>query len=188
MMKSLLLIPVLSAFTAGIIPVVPAVAADQTDGASESIAVAKMMCEKRYVTDDAAYQSGVDVDGNAVVAADINSSPIDVPDYMEVPLTYDLSKALQISLNDGGELKAVVGSLKLFKDGHVEFNGIDVTENASKFCGTQLVVPTTEDEVYRAPAPVQKPVAGSVAASTTEPEPAPQPAFKIPRETVNMTR
>ncbi len=187
MMKSLLLVPVLSVFTAGIIPMAPAMAADKTDGVSESIAVAKMMCEKRYVTDDAAYQPGVDVDGNAVASADINPSPINVPDYMEVPLTYDLSKALQISINDGGELKAVVGSLKLYKDGRVEFNGIDVTENASKFCGTQLVEPA-EEEVYRAPAPVQKPVAGSVAASTTGPEPDPLPAFKIPRETVNMSR
>jgi len=188
MKKSLLLVPVLSLFAVGGIPLSPAWAADQTDGVSESVAVAKMMCEKRYISNDAAYQPGIDVDGNAVVGADINPSVINVPDYMEVPLTYELSKALQIAFNDGGEMKAVLGSLKLFKDGHVEFNGIDVTDNASKFCGTPFVEKDVEEQIYRAPAPVKKPMPGSFAPSTTAPEAPPAPAFEMPRGTVNMSR
>lgn len=175
----------------GVIPVSPAMAADPTDGVSPSVAVGRIICEKRYIhqpDEGVAYQPGVDVNGNAVEGADLNSSPVQVPDYIEVPLTVELSKAFNISLNEGGELKSVIGSLKLFRDGKVEYNGADVTSQAEQFCGTNLVEPEAEAEVYRVPEPAKAPVAGSVAGSVTIEPPKPMPLFDIPKGVANMKR
>lgn len=192
-MKLIALTLSLLGVSAGVlVPAQSAVAADPTDGISPSMAVGRIICEKRYVhTPDAdvAYQPGVDVNGNDVVGADLNETPIAVPDYIEVPLTVELSKAFNISLNEGGELKSVVGSLKLFKTGKVEFNGVDVTAQAEKFCGRELVEHTGEPEIYRVPEPAKPPVAGSVANSVTIEPPKPMPLFEIPKNGVsNMKR
>ncbi len=185
MNKTLFLVPALSVLLMGQV----ANAADKTDGVSSSMAVAKVICEKHFVIDDANYKPGVDVNGNAVAPADVSNSPIDVPEYLEVPLTVDLGKAMNVPMGDNIELKPVLGNLKLYKDGHVEYNGQDISDKVSTFCGVDTRIEPNPQPVA-APRVVedQKPVAGSVAASSTVEPPQPKAAFGIPRSTVNMSQ
>lgn len=177
----------------GVVAVPSAYAADKTDGVSPALAVGKIVCERHYIHKpdaNVAYQSGVDVQGNAVVPADVAPSPMGVPDYMEVPLTAELGKAMQIELPEGFETKANLGNLKLFRDGRVEYNGQDITAKASEFCGVDL--PRDDHAATAASLNMntepKDPVAGSVAPSQTVGEPKPQPAYDLPKGAINVTR
>ncbi|MBE2191621.1 MAG: hypothetical protein IAE63_05515 [Alphaproteobacteria bacterium] len=183
MYLNLFLTPVLSLLLWGN----AAVAADKTDGVSSSIAVAKVICEKHFVASDVAFQSGVDVDGNVVVPADLAPSPVPAPEYLEVPLSVDLGKAMNIPLGDGVETEAVVGNLKLYNDGRVEYNGQDISENVASFCGVDTRKNPEPPASVRV-VPETKPEAGSVASSMTVEPPKPKAAFDLPRSTVNMSR
>lgn len=167
-------------------------AKDPTDGISPALAVGKIMCEKMYVghtpSPDVSYQAGVDVDGNAVTPADLSAPVAVVPDFLEVPMTYDLARAMKLSLPEGVEMNAVIGTLKLYKNGRVEYNGQDISAPASEFCGTTLPVEPPVTEIPRETDVPVTPVAGSVASSTTVEEPKAKPAFELPRSTVNMSR
>ncbi len=177
----------------GVVAVPSAYAADKTDGVSPALAVGKIVCERHYIhKPDAtvAYQPGVDAQGNSVVPADIAPSPATVPDFMEVPLTAELGKAMKIDLPEGFETKATLGNLKLFRDGRVEFNGQDITAKASEFCGVDLphddqTAPVVSPNMNTEP---KDPVAGSVAPSQTVEEPKPQPAYELPKGAINVTR
>ncbi|OIN86416.1 MAG: hypothetical protein AUJ12_05555 [Alphaproteobacteria bacterium CG1_02_46_17] len=183
MNKTLFFMPVLSVLLIG----QGAYAADQTDGLSSSMAVAKVICEKHFVADDVNYKPGVDVDGNPVAPADISAPPIDVPEYMEVPLSIDLAQVIKIPMADTIEMKPVLGNLKLYKDGHVEYNGQDISDKVATFCGVDTRS-NPDPQPVAAPRVIedQKPVAGSVSASSTVEPPKPKAAFGIPRSTVNM--
>ncbi|HNQ91807.1 MAG TPA: hypothetical protein PKI93_02635 [Alphaproteobacteria bacterium] len=169
-----------------------AFAKDPTDGVSPALAVGRIMCEKIFVAHqpapDVAYQPGVDVNGNPVASADVAPSPVSVPDFMEVPMTYELAKAMKLSLPEGVEMDAVIGTLKLYKNGHVEYNGQDISSTASEFCGTTLPVDAPIPRENFEPEANKNPTAGAVAASSTVEEPKPAPAFDTPRGTVNMSR
>lgn len=177
----------------GVAVVPSAYAADKTDGVSPALAVGKIVCERHYIhKPDAtvAYQPGVDAQGNAVVPADVAPSPMNVPDVMEVPMTADLGKAMNIDLPTGFETKASLGNLKLFRDGRVEYNGQDITAKASEFCGVDLpneaqTAPVVTPNMNLEP---KAPMAGSVAPSQTVEEPKPQPAYELPKGAINVTR
>lgn len=165
-------------------------AKDKTDGVSSSLAVAKVICEKHFVASDAAYQEGIDVNGNPVAPADLSlSAPIEAPEYMEVPLSVELGQKMDLPLGNGVELNAVVGNLKLYTDGHVEYNGQDVSEKVATFCGvdTRTELAKLPPQTVRNDGVTEfKPVAGAVVPSSTSEEPAPKPAFDLPNHTVNM--
>ena len=105
-------------------------------------------------------------------------------------MTYELARAMNLTLPEGMEVNAVIGTLKLYSNGRVEYNGQDISATASQFCGETLPVEPPVHELprtYYEPAG-KNPVAGSVAASSTVEAPAPVPAFDIPRGTVSMSR
>ena len=162
-------------------------ARDATDGKSEELAVEKMICQQLYVhkpSDDVAYKAGVDVDGNAVAPADLpaDAAQIDVSDYLEVPLTVDLAQRLNQPVPEGVKLDGVIGTLRLYKNGQISYNGQDVVPQASTMCGEELKVEETE-AVEIAPAynqTVEPPVSGSVAPSMTENPAPPPPLGKTP--------
>lgn len=113
--------------------------AASTDVNSGTFAVERMICSKLYVpatgNQSPTYQAGIDAQGKSVVPADINPSADATPDYVEVPMTVDLAKRMGIN-QVGAEMQMPVANLKLYKDGRVEYNGQDVSSNASDMCGS----------------------------------------------------
>ncbi len=196
-------------------------AKDPTDGQSGSIAVENMLCGQVYVAHNgagAAYTPGVDVDGNSVAPADLPaaaSPAVAVPDYIEVPLTVNLAEKLSQPLPEGAEMKGVVGNLRLYKSGKVEYNGQDLTPRVTTLCAgksqshPEAIIPApapapldsadqpiTGDTAptLTAPAPENTlispdvPIPGAVAPSMTENPKPPKSSFDIPRKTVNVSR
>ena len=86
---------------------------------------------------DVAYKAGVDVHGNPVVPADINAAPTMVPDIIRVPMTVELAKYMDI-MPKGVELKAGVGLIEIFKNGHVAYNGLDISSQVASLCGDDV--------------------------------------------------
>lgn len=196
-----------------------AFAADQTDGNSGSYAVREIICSQKYVPAKGAagpdYQPGVDVNGKPVVPADGSTpaAPIS-PDYVEVPMTIDLARVMNL-LPAGSEMKLPVANLKLFKDGKVEYNGQDITSRTTDMCGNhgrgeaqpksspvtaedqthaqtrvapaETVNPKPEPQYQTPPQPEDMaPQPGSVAPSSTGP--VPKVEIKLPKSSVNVTR
>ncbi len=149
-------------------------AADQTDGISSSIAVERIICKPAMVhtpSSDVAYQGGVDVNGNAVAPADVNSAPqIISSTYTEVPLNIDLAKKL--SLAQPAVMESNFGNLKVYNDGRVLYNGQDITGNVNSLCGrtgeaavpANVPVPPRNVNVMSTP---EVPMPGSAAPSAT---------------------
>lgn len=197
-------------------------AKDPTDGQSGSIAVENMLCGQLYVAHNgagAAYTTGVDVNGKPVAPADLPaaaSPAIAVPDYIEVPLTVNLAEKLSQPLPAGAEMKGVVGNLRLYKSGKVEYNGQDLTPKVTTLCSAKS--PSHPEAIIPAPVPApldpadqpimgegaaptltapapentlispDVPIPGAVAPSMTESPKPPKSSFDIPRKTVNVSR
>ena len=97
-----------------------AIAADKTDGKSETMAVEKIICSKTYVpasgVQSPEYRPGFTVKGDPVASADLNSAPTDSgPDYVEVPMTIDLAQRMNLS-QAGAEAKMPVANIKIYKN------------------------------------------------------------------------
>lgn len=71
---------------------------------------------------DVAYQPGVDVNGNPVVEADLNPSPVKVPEKVTFDITVDMAKYLGITAPAGLEGQAKMGTVA-YEDGVLTFNG-----------------------------------------------------------------
>ncbi|PZP56414.1 MAG: hypothetical protein DI586_03795 [Micavibrio aeruginosavorus] len=151
-------------------------AADPTDGISSSVAVERIICKPAMVhtpSSDVAYQGGVDVNGNAVAPADINSAPQIVSStYTEVPLNIDLAKKLNLS--QPAVMESNFGNLKVYNDGRVLYNGQDISSNVNSLCGrageapvpTNVPVPPRNVNVMSTP---EVPMPGTAAPSSTMP-------------------
>lgn len=113
-------------------------------------------CAHVVPADGGVYVPGVDVNGNAVVPADVSggiglaaafgsdagdatapvthdTSALDWP--IEIPITIDLAGRMGISTagtDVGGE--GIVGLASITRDGKVSFNGIDITTAAQEVC------------------------------------------------------
>lgn len=73
--------------------------------------------------DDATYKPGVDVHGKPVVEADINASPIKVPETIRFNITVDVAKYAGINVPTGTEMQANMGEVVVMPDGKMTFNG-----------------------------------------------------------------
>lgn len=171
-------------------------AADPTDGKSDALAVEKMICQQLYVHQpaaDVAFKPGVDVDGKAVAPADLpaEGASITAPDYVEVPLTVDLAQRLNQPVPDGVKLEGVIGNLRLYKDGRINYNGEDIMPQANALCGKELKTDDSADAAEVAPVPYKEPVppiAGSVAPSATINPVIPKEAeLELTKKTANFT-
>ena len=92
---------------------------------------------------DVAYQPGVDVDGNAVVPADLNGGMTAVDNTLlypiRVPLQIDVAEYLGVDLSAvaNGALdlnQTQVGYVELQEDGRVFYNGQDLTSRLADAC------------------------------------------------------
>lgn len=75
---------------------------------------------------DVTYQPGVDVNGNAVVPADLDSvvQPIELPEVIHVPITVDQAQKLNLPNNVPYKAEAMIGNVTVnTKTGEVKFNG-----------------------------------------------------------------
>lgn len=118
------------------------------------------LCKLRSQHLASAYQPGVDVKGNAVVAADVNAAPATGLDVVRIPMTVDLAQRLG-SVPAGAEMKAATGMIEIYKDGRVTFNGQDMSEVAIVLCdGAKPVQNTVPASVTdnAAAVPVNPPV------------------------------
>lgn len=107
--------------------------------------------------DDVAYKAGVDVNGNAVVPADLNAQPFTVPDVIKVLLDMNLAERIP-NVADGIELKAPLGMLEIHSNGTVRYNGEDWTAPVMTLCGqSHKVMEEPETQEVKAPAIEEKP-------------------------------
>jgi len=105
----------------------------------------------------AAYQPGVDVNGNAVVPVDINATP--QSQSIIIPIEIDLAERFDIP--DLGETQ--VSTAEIQPDGRVMFAQNDVTGKIHDWCGT----PIPEDLDIQKPE-IETPVVEKPKIKTTE--------------------
>ncbi len=106
---------------------------------TDTKALCQLLAQHR-TADSAVYKAGVDVDGNAVVPADLNSTPPlgGVLDVVKIPLEVDLAERFSgFSGFEGSglELEAPLGMLEIHQDGTVKHNGQDWTQPILALCG-----------------------------------------------------
>ena len=77
------------------------------------------------------YQGGVSVDGKPVVPADLNAAPAQ---SVRIPLTIDLAQRMNEILPEGMKLETQTGLVDILGNGHVLFNGKDLTGPANVLC------------------------------------------------------
>jgi hypothetical protein len=125
---------------------------------------------------DVEYTPGVDVNGKAVVPADINALNATVPDVINIPVTVDLVQKYSLMNMQGVELKPDVSNIAIHKDGRVTYNGQDISKQTYSVCAKNVEI--RETVVTPAPAePKIAPVSGDkalAAAPVKSPEVAPQ--------------
>lgn len=94
---------------------------------------------KKINNQSATYQPGVDVNGNAVASADLNSPSTIFQNVTKVPLTVDLAQRLASLQGKGIEVKANFGQnfnmLSIHPDGRVTFGDDDFTSDVKTVCG-----------------------------------------------------
>ena len=81
-----------------------------------------------------AYQPGVDVNGKAVVPADINAAPIAVPEKIVMPLTIQMAQLLQNNNVQGLNLESTLGFIEIEQNGRVIYDGQDITSQVYVLC------------------------------------------------------
>ena len=80
---------------------------------------------------DVEYKSGVDVHGKPVVEADINQSPVQMPEKVTFDITVDLAKFIGITAPDGVEGQAKIGTLEIDNKGGMTFGGKPLEDEAA---------------------------------------------------------
>jgi hypothetical protein len=100
-----------------------------------SVTLTREDCQRltRYVPDPGvAYQPGVDVNGRAVVPADLGSAPVlQIPETIQITIDVDLQDRLGFPANDKNfEADALLGVVTLGPDGRAWFNGQPLQDEA----------------------------------------------------------
>ncbi|MGN7438469.1 MAG: hypothetical protein ACTHOO_07470 [Alcanivorax sp.] len=83
----------------------------------------------------AEYVPNVDVYGNTVTAADVDAdSSAKIYNPVIIPIEIDLAARYGVSLPIGGEIKPTVADIKIFQNGHVQYNGKDISGKVRTLC------------------------------------------------------
>lgn len=79
------------------------------------------------------YVPGVDAYGRPVAPADVSSTPaIDVPEQVDFPVELDVAGMMNFPIPT--QMNVVPGTVRVFKDGRVLYNGQDVSGPTSAYC------------------------------------------------------
>jgi hypothetical protein len=111
------------------------------------------------VVNDVEYKPGVDVNGKAVVPADINALDASVADVINIPVTVDLVQKFSLMNMQGIELKPDVSNIAIHKDGRVSYNGQDISKQAYSVCAKNVEI----RETVLTPAPAKPKSASALA-------------------------
>ncbi len=106
------------------------------------------------------YQAGVDVDGNAVVPADLNANHQlgDILNVIKVPLEFDLAQRIGGLSTQGVDLDATLGMLEIHQNGKVLYNGQDITKPVMTICAKSHKEVTVEMVDVEKPAMMEQEV------------------------------
>ena len=105
-----------------------------------------------------AYQPGVDVDGNAVVPADLNAGHQlgDILNVVKVPLEFDLAQRIGGLNTQGVDLDTTLGMLEIHQSGRVLYNGQDITKPVMTICAKSHKEVTVDIVEVEKPAMAEK--------------------------------
>ena len=79
------------------------------------------------------YVEGVDAYGRPVAPADLSqSSAIDMPERIDIPVAIDVAQSMNLA--PATEMSVVPGTVTVFKDGRVLYNGQDVSGPVATYC------------------------------------------------------
>lgn len=130
---------------AGVMIAGPVCAADSGDAPPPSILdenpQAGLLCTQtiKHNPKDAAYTEGVDVHGNPIVPADIQKDALEMYYYpLEIPLELDIIERFDLDVPVGIIANPEVAGIRIFKDGKVQYNGQDVTDDVLVFCQEEV--------------------------------------------------
>jgi hypothetical protein len=138
--------------------------------AAETVTISTADCRKLVAhapRPDVTYQGGVDVRGKAVVPADLNASTaVDLPAFVEIPLTVDTLKRLGGAESTSGD---VLGSRRGL-EGKAALGTLTVKGDAVFWNGKQV---QSQDEVLMAEACRSSLRARGIVLPEAKPNPAP---------------
>jgi len=81
------------------------------------------------------YKPGIDVDGNAVVPADLNSNPMGgMLNIIKVPLEFDLAQRISGLNIDGVNMESSLGMIEIHQNGKIMYNDQDITKPVMTLC------------------------------------------------------
>lgn len=124
----------------------------------------------------AAYQPGVDVNGNAVAPADLNAPVNANVGVIEIPVEVNLVQKFNMMASNGIKLEPTVSTFKIFPDGRVMYGNQDITQNAHVACGSK------SSAILPPPQPQEPGILGTL--TVKQPDAAPTPEAKPAVETV----
>lgn len=81
------------------------------------------------------YVAGVDAYGRAVAPADVTSEAvpvIDMPEQVDIPISINVAQTMNLPVTT--EANVTPGTVRVFKDGRVLYNGQDVSGPVSAYC------------------------------------------------------
>ena len=79
------------------------------------------------------YVPGIDVHGNAVAPADLNTG-LGALDPIEIPIKIDLASRYGLDLPADMSAEPEVANIKIFQSGDIEYNDKNITQNIEELC------------------------------------------------------
>lgn len=122
--------------------------------AAETPDICKVLPVSIGQNDNAKYIPNFDIDGNAVVPAEVESEKhlSLVPEVITIPVTIDVAQVLGLDLPEGpipenaSEFDTLFGTFQIYRDtGRVVYNEQDVTVGFSEYCQNPDRQPATDD-------------------------------------------
>lgn len=102
---------------------------------------AELLCTQtvKHNPKDVQYTEGVDVHGNPIVTADIKKDPLEMYYYpLEIPLELNVIEKFHLDVPIGIIANPEVAGIRIFRDGRVEYNGQNVTDDVLVFCREEV--------------------------------------------------
>jgi hypothetical protein len=127
---------------------------------------------------DPAFKPGVDKDGKPVAPADLEAPlpPLEYP--IEIPVEVDILKFMNLEVPDivseSGVMQPEVAHVTVYEDGHIEYNGHDISDRATFHCKDGM--PGEAEEGERQPIPIEEAAEAEAAAVPVAPLPPTAPA------------
>jgi hypothetical protein len=89
---------------------------------------------QRHNPEGVDYVAGVDVHGKAVAPADLNSGGAGILDPIILPIDINLAERYGLALPAGAELKPTIANIKIFQNGDIEYNGVNISKKIYTAC------------------------------------------------------